>query len=109
MTSTSYDHSAPVGTHATAATLRLDDEDLALLRRVVVGLQEDLQDPPSPDIARRRVIGARTMAAVVRSRHPDASNAGGDWELAFGHVEDLCREVEAALPVDAPAEPPPSV
>jgi hypothetical protein len=71
--------------------------DLALLRRVIAGLEEDLQaDDLLPHLACRRVADARAMLDVVAARHAEASDEDAEWAWAVDHVHDLCAEVVRA-------------
>jgi hypothetical protein len=78
--------------------IELDVEDMALLRRLATGLQDDLhRDGLVPLVVRRRVADARTMLAIVKGRHPEVARAGTRWRIAVDHVEDLCAELERKL------------
>jgi hypothetical protein len=76
---------------------REDEEDLALLRRLVIGLQADQASPRSPVQAHLRIDGARTLVQILVDRHPHAALPGSDWALAIEHVEQLCRAIERDL------------
>jgi hypothetical protein len=75
-----------------------DEEDIFLLRRIIVGLQVDLRsDLFVRHLARRRVVDARTMLRVIADRHADQIVPGSEWARAVEHVEDLCAEVERLI------------
>ena len=76
----------------------LDEEDMFLLRRVIVGLQVDLRsDLFIRHLARRRVADARVIVQVVAQRHADQIVPGSVWALAIAHVDDLCAELERLI------------
>ena len=74
--------------------------DLALLRRIVVGLQEDQANPRTPKLLRARIDGALVLVEIVASRHPEATRAGSKWALAMEHIRVLCDALEAQLDAD---------
>jgi len=70
-----------------------DEADVALLQRVISGLEADLRADLSPDHARQRVVGARTMAAVVAGRHPEGLVTGSEVQRSLDQVHRLCNEI----------------
>ena len=77
-----------------------DAEDLALLRRIIIGLQEDQASPRRPAAAKARIDGARAMVDIVAQRHREAVCAGSDWALAIEHVHRLCEALERDVAAD---------
>jgi len=71
-----------------------DAADLALLRRIIIGLQEDQATPRRPAAAQARIDGARALVDIVAQRHRETVRAGSDWALAIEHVHRLCEALE---------------
>jgi hypothetical protein len=77
------------------------DDDLALLRRVIAGLEADRHAELSPEHARQRVVGARSMAAIIARRHPEGSVVGSDVYRSLDQLNRLCNEIHRTLGADA--------
>jgi hypothetical protein len=74
-----------------------NDEDLALLQRVIAGLEADLQAGVPPDLAQRRVVGARSMAAIIARRHPEGSVIGSEVHRSLDQINRLCNEIRRVV------------
>jgi hypothetical protein len=78
-----------------------DDEDLALLQRVIAGLEADIRAELPLDRARQRVVGARTMAVIIERRHTDGAVMGSEVRQALDHITRLCNKINRTLAASA--------